>query len=104
MKYLTMAILVLACGMFVGCGSEDEHAGHDHDHDGHDHGIEAPTPVPTSQPAAAAVNSKCPITGNAVNANGTTVTFNGKEYGLCCDDCIKAFNTDPAKYVAVLAQ
>jgi YHS domain-containing protein len=52
----------------------------------------------TSQPAAA-TNTKCPISGDPVDAKVTTV-YNGKTYAFCCADCVKAFNKDPAKYAA----
>ena len=54
--------------------------------------------VPTSQPAAA-VNAKCPVSGDDVDPKVTTV-YDGKTYAFCCADCVKSFNKDPAKYAA----
>ena len=56
------------------------------------------TSQPASQPAAA-VNAKCPITGEDVDSKVTT-TYDGKTYAFCCADCVKAFNKDPAKFAA----
>ncbi len=56
------------------------------------------TSQPASQPAAA-VNTKCPITGEDIDAKVTT-TYDGKTYAFCCADCVKAFNKDPAKFAA----
>ena len=56
------------------------------------------TTQPTSQPAAAA-NTKCPLTGEDIDAKVTTV-YNGKTYAFCCADCVAKFKSDPAKYAA----
>jgi YHS domain-containing protein len=56
---------------------------------------------PASQPAStqpAPVNKKCPISGEAVDPKGKTVTYKGKTVGFCCDDCIEKFNKEPDKY------
>jgi YHS domain-containing protein len=39
-------------------------------------------------------NTVCPVTGDKVT-KGKTVTYEGKVYGFCCADCVKAFNKDP---------
>ena len=54
--------------------------------------------TPTSQPVAAG-NTKCPVSGDAIDPAVTT-TYNGKTYTFCCADCVKSFNKDPAKYAA----
>jgi YHS domain-containing protein len=43
-------------------------------------------------------NAVCPIQGDKVDPKVKTVTYNGKEYGFCCEDCIAKFQKDPAKY------
>ena len=62
-----------------------------------DMGGMAPT-APSTQPTAA-VNTKCPVSGDAVDPTVTSV-YNGKTYAFCCADCVKAFKADPAKYAA----
>ena len=57
---------------------------------------------PASQPAStqpSPVNKKCPISGDAIDPKGKTVTYKGKVVGFCCDDCIEKFNKEPDKYV-----
>jgi YHS domain-containing protein len=58
----------------------------------------APATQPATQPAAA-VNTKCPVSGDDIDAKVTTV-YNGKTYAFCCADCIKSFNKDPEKYAS----
>ena len=63
--------------------------------------LRAETPAaaaPTSQPAAA-TNTMCPVSGDAVDPKVTAV-YNGKTYAFCCADCIKSFNKDPEKYAS----
>jgi len=57
---------------------------------------EKPSDKPATQPAA--VNKKCPISGDDVSATAKTVTYKGKVVGFCCDDCVDLFNKDPDKY------
>lgn len=59
---------------------------------------DAPTTAPSTQPTAA-VNTKCPVSGDAVDPTVTTV-YKGKTYAFCCSDCVKAFKKDPQKYLA----
>lgn len=47
---------------------------------------------------AIAINTSCPVSGEKVDPRGSKVTYNGKTYGFCCDDCVEAFNANPAKY------
>ncbi len=69
-----LATTVLAAAvMFTGCESTDEAA---------------------SQPdegSMGMVNSACPISGKGVNPD-STVTYEGATVGLCCDDCLGAWN------------
>ena len=54
-----------------------------------------------SQAPAAAVkpiNTKCPISGEAINPL-RTVVFEGKVIGLCCEKCQAKFAADPKKYI-----
>ena len=37
--------------------------------------------------SAAAVNTKCPISGEAVNADSPTVDMNGQKVAFCCNNC-----------------
>ena len=53
---------------------------------------------PTTQASGKIVNTKCPVSGDDIDAKGKTVTYKGKKIGFCCDDCIKDFNKNPEKY------
>jgi YHS domain-containing protein len=58
--------------------------------------------APTSQPAVAdttPVNTKCPVSGEDIDTS-KTIVYKGKTIAFCCEDCEKAFNKDPEKYVA----
>jgi YHS domain-containing protein len=65
------------------------------------------TPRPTTpppQPTAQAVdpkpiNTRCPVTGDPIDPK-ITLVYDGKTYAFCCEDCVKMFQKDPAKYAA----
>lgn len=40
----------------------------------------------------------CPVMGEAVDEENTTV-YNGVKYYFCCKPCIKKFNNNPEKYL-----
>lgn len=42
--------------------------------------------------AGAPVNKTCPVSGEAVPANATTVSYQGKTVGFCCDHCVDKWN------------
>lgn len=58
-----------------------------------------PATKPTTRPAVA-VNKHCPVSGDAIDPT-VTVVYKGKTYAFCCADCVKTFNKDPDKYVAL---
>jgi hypothetical protein len=39
----------------------------------------------------AAMNAKCPMSGEQIDASSPTTTFDGKSIGFCCDKCIAKF-------------
>lgn len=41
----------------------------------------------------------CPISGHEVDKS-FSVTHNGGKVYVCCEECVKGFNADPAKYAA----
>jgi len=45
------------------------------------------------------INSKCPISGKAVD-DSKTVDHNGQTVALCCGKCEKSFTADPGKYAS----
>ncbi len=49
--------------------------------------------------SAKIVNTKCPVMGEEVDKEVTTVSYKGKVYGFCCKGCIKKFAADPDKYL-----
>ena len=44
------------------------------------------------------INKKCPITGKDIVA-GRTVEYEKQLIGLCCQDCVGKFESDPKKYI-----
>jgi YHS domain-containing protein len=44
------------------------------------------------------INKKCPITGKEIVA-GKTVEYEKQLIGLCCQDCVGKFESDPKKYI-----
>ena len=58
------------------------------------------TDEPTTQSAAAmgALNDTCPISGNPVAENASTVSYGGYEVGFCCNGCVGKWNDESADY------
>lgn len=73
----------------------------------------SPTTQPTAQAAARPTtrpfqvedlrNTVCPVSGDKVEDSKLVEIYNGKAYHLCCPDCHKEFEKDPAKYAAAMA-
>jgi YHS domain-containing protein len=84
-------------------------------------GDDAPKTPPTAPPAAKPVpatqspnaagaqtqpaaftNTSCPVSDETLGEHGkpVTVSFEGKTYGLCCDDCVAEFQKDPTRFAA----
>lgn len=49
-------------------------------------------------------NKVCPIEGDPVYSGVSTVEYNGKIYGLCCEDCQTEFRNVPEKYLKNLSE
>ncbi len=58
----------------------------------------APATAPTTQASAAISNTKCPVSGDAIDPKVKTVVYNGKTIGFCCEDCVEPFKKNPDKY------
>ena len=60
-----------------------------------------------TQPAAHAAidlaNTVCPVTGDKVEDSRLVEVYDGKIYHLCCKDCPKDFEKDPAKFAKLVA-
>lgn len=48
-------------------------------------------------------NKICPVSNQTIGSmgEGYKVEYNGKEYNLCCEMCVKDFNKNPEKYAAI---
>jgi YHS domain-containing protein len=67
-------------------------------------GCAMPPAQPSSSPTALIVdpkpiNTRCPVTGDPIDPK-ITLVYDGKTYAFCCEDCVKMFQKDPAKYAA----
>jgi YHS domain-containing protein len=65
----------------------------------------APAAAASSNGAVVATdlkNTVCPVSGDKVGDSTNVVVYQGKVYHLCCDDCHKDFEKDPAKYAAAV--
>jgi YHS domain-containing protein len=62
--------------------------------------LRAEDKAPTTKPAVtAAVNTKCPVSGEDIDPS-LTIVYKGKTIAFCCADCETKFNKDPDAYVA----
>ncbi len=62
----------------------------------------ASAPAPATQAAVDVGNTKCMVMPDDDVTPGKTVTFDGKIYHFCCDDCIADFKKDPQKYIKAM--
>lgn len=89
-KSLLAAAALFAAGAiaFVGCQSG-------HDHSNHSHGSADAKPYPLKT---------CIVTDEKLGGHGEAYVFvhNGQEIKLCCEDCRKDFDKEPAKYLSKL--
>jgi YHS domain-containing protein len=117
-----LSLLILATGVAVwaaGCSKSDsttkdstkttddtvatdEHAGHDHA-EGEGHEDEATGDSETAPAADTGGQTLCPVSGHKIDL-ASFAEYKEKKVYFCCDDCIKKFNEDPEKYVALLPQ
>lgn len=52
-----------------------------------------------------AVNQWCPMMeGEPIDSGSYLVDYNGATYGFCCRSCVRQFNADPERWVAVINQ
>lgn len=72
MKNLTAALTVTASLLLTGCGSVADRAQ-----------VEAP--------AAAAINTTCPVMGEEIDPEVTT-SYNGATVAFCCKGCVSDWN------------
>lgn len=45
-----------------------------------------------TDPAPAGINAKCPISGEAIEADSPTADFHGQKVAFCCSNCIKKWD------------
>jgi YHS domain-containing protein len=48
-------------------------------------------------------NTVCPVSGDKVADSNLVEVYDGKVYHMCCPDCHKEFEKDPAKYASAVA-
>jgi YHS domain-containing protein len=68
--------------------------------------VASPATAPATTQAAAdgpPVNKFCAVEGGKNKVDPSVfVIYKGQKIGFCCEDCIKDFNKDPDKYVALM--
>lgn len=58
------------------------------------------TGMPQSHATAAPANTICPVTGNPVTpGKSAIVKVKGREYYVCCPDCISKLQSAPDQYL-----
>ena len=56
--------------------------------------------MPQARATAAPANTICPVTGNPVTpGTSTAVKVKGRDYYVCCPDCISKLQTNPDQYL-----
>ena len=83
------ALTSVALLAFSGCQSDD------HAHMNHSASMDGAKPY---------TMDKCIVSGDPLDpAKPVSFVYNGQQIKLCCNDCKKDFDKDPAKYMAKLA-
>ena len=64
-----------------------------------------PSTQPSTQPTSAVDlrNTICPVSNDKVADSNLVEVYDGKVYHLCCPDCHKDFEKDPAKFAKAVA-
>ena len=57
----------------------------------------------TAASDAEAFNSICAVSGEDIDKD-ITYTYESKKYAFCCNNCLKKFKKDPAKYTSRLSE
>jgi len=57
----------------------------------------------TEQADGKAFNSICAVSGEPIDPE-ITYAYEGKTYAFCCNNCLKKFKKDPAKYTSRLSE
>lgn len=61
--------------------------------------------APKAMAGGAAVNTACPISGEAIEAGAPTIDYMGHKLAFCCDHCVDKWNgMDDAKKQASYAK
>jgi len=93
MKIVRYAVIALAAGALAmtGCKSEQKAS-------------TGAAPAATVK-SASYVNKRCPMSGEPVSGEVSTVSYQGKNVGFCCNSCAGKFNnlTDAQKAEKVAA-
>ena len=118
MMRIHMLLPALLAAVFVaGCGDNDEGDGHGHDMPGMDKGMhegmegmsaadKAMAGLDAADQAIAKAQGTCPVSGEALGSMGTPLKMQvgDKAVFLCCKGCVKKFEADPQKYLAMTPQ
>jgi YHS domain-containing protein len=95
-KRILSGFLILACSSALALAHDKPSTQPSKDDDCSACHVKAAT-QPTAK--AKSVNTLCPVQNDEIDPN-VTVVYEGKTIGFCCQDCIKDFKSDPAKYMA----
>jgi len=107
-----MLLPALLAALFVsGCGDKDEGDGHDmpamkKPADGMSAVDEAMAGLAAADRAIAKAQKTCPVSGQALGSMGTPLKMQVGDQAvfLCCRSCVKKFESDPQKYLAMTPQ
>lgn len=72
--------------------------------EGQDSGAEKGSETVEAMPVEPYTLTTCPVSGEALGAMGDAVIVSaeGRDVKLCCKMCVKKFDADPAKYLAIV--
>jgi len=88
-----MMLLGLLMGVFILPTHADEQMAHEHVQEAV---VENQIPIKVG-------NKICPVSGDPIDSmDGFEIEYDGKVYNLCCKMCVKDFNADPEKYIAIV--
>ena len=88
---MNRSFLAVALVAALGCGESHDHSKHDHK--------AAPAPTAGDYPL-----KTCVVSGEALGSMGepVKVSHEGREIRLCCKNCEKGFQKDPAKFAKMV--
>lgn len=98
-RFLIFGLLILSFAIFACAKSESDTSKQAETHAEHMASMSMDADS-AAMSESVAWNMYCPVSGGPVDPDVRTVSYDGKEWGFCCDGCDTKFEADPETFAA----